>query len=332
MNPRQQEIVIKTSPVVFLKRLVIIEFLFAIGTTLISVSINLPGIYATSPLVSLASFGLIAGVFVTSIQILIVAAAFTTWYFDTYRVSKLKIMHWHASVFGERTIAQTQAVTGIKVVQSAVGHKLNYGTLKLTLLNAGRKSHLRNVPNPHHYAALIQKLIAPQQIDITKQLQIPVPEMISDGEGQYLEFKSSFSWDYRRNSVNKGLNKAVMKNIVGFMNTTGGVILMGVDDKGEILGLEKEFQSQGKPNVDGFENSFNVAFNNMIGAEYRHYIKLDFATIKDSTVARVAVIPAPEPVYLRLKNGEEFYIRTGNSSQPLSISKAVKYIQSHFEN
>ena len=68
----------------------------------------------------------------------------------------------------------------------------------------------------------------------------------------------------------------------------------------------------------------------MIGAEYRHYMSLEFEVLDNKTVGRILVFPAPEPVYLVNKKDEEFYIRTGNSSQPLSIRKAVKYIETHF--
>ncbi|MDY6874368.1 MAG: hypothetical protein SVR81_10490, partial [Chloroflexota bacterium] len=88
---------------------------------------------------------------------------------------------------------------------------------------------------------------------------------------------------------------------------------------------------QGKPNADGFENNFNTAFRNMIGPEYRPYVSLDFERIEDKTICRVVVLPTPEPVYLTHKNREEFYIRTGNASQPLTTSQAVTYVQTHFK-
>jgi len=123
-----------------------------------------------------------------------------------------------------------------------------------------------------------------------------------------------------------------MKNVVAFMNTTGGVILIGIGDEGEILGLEPEFQSMKKPNPDGFENLFNMAFNKMVGVQFSDYVSVDFELIEEKTVCRILSLPASEPVYLTISNKEEFYIRTGNSSQPLTISQAVNYIQRHFDN
>ena len=103
-------------------------------------------------------------------------------------------------------------------------------------------------------------------------------------------------------------------------------------DEGEILGLEKELQSLGKPNVDGFENVFNMAFNRMVGVEFSSFVSVDFSEIGGKTVCRVLVSAAPQPVFLNHNSKEEFYIRTGNSSQPLTISQAIQYIQTHFES
>ncbi|RMF02958.1 MAG: ATP-binding protein [Chloroflexi bacterium] len=327
-----QTLVIKTSPVVFLKRLVIIEVIWAVLASAFSFQGNLPEIYSDYGLTRFGSYAFLLGLLVTVIQIAIIAGAFMTWYLDTYRVDRKSITHWQAMGFGNRELAPLQAITELRVRQSALGDRFNYGTLELHLFGADRTALMKNIPNPHQTAEQIRTLLRPRPTDHTRQLEQPIPALIAAGEGQTVEFKSSFSWDYRRQRINRDLNKAVMKNVAGFMNTTGGAILLGVDDDGQILGLETEIQTLGKPNVDGFENSLNIAFNNMIGAEYRQFARFDFAQIEGKTVCRIVVLPSPEPVFLRLKNLEEFYIRTGNSSQPLSLSQAVKYIQTHFEN
>jgi predicted HTH transcriptional regulator len=138
-------------------------------------------------------------------------------------------------------------------------------------------------------------------------------------------------WDYRRQAVNKGLYEPVMKNIVGFMNTTGGTLLIGVGDDGEILGLEPDYQAMRKPDSDGFENVFNMAFNKMVGVEYRRFLDLSFPELEGMQVCVVKVRPASKPAYLLYKGTEAFYIRAGNGSQALSMSKATSYIREHFE-
>ena len=57
---------------------------------------------------------------------------------------------------------------------------------------------------------------------------------------------------------------------------------------------------------------------------------LAFEEIDGKTICVLSVSPAGVPVYLTFKGKEDFYIRTGNSSQPLPVSKATKYVQTRF--
>ena len=329
---QQPDIVIKTSPIIFLKRLIFIELSWALFTTWLSLQIDFSQLYSDLQLNRIASFTIIVTLVVTLLQIIFVALAFIAWHFDTYKADKGGITHQRGNFFGVSDVAPTQALIDVKVHQSRLGRTFNYGNLELVSVDSSRQVYLKNIPNPRHYAALIKGLIAPQQLDVNLQLGKSIPATIAEGEGQYVEFKSSFSWDYRQQRVNKDLNKAVMKNVVAFMNTTGGVILIGVGDEGEILGLEPELESMKKPNPDGFENLFNMAFNKMVGVQFSDYVSVDFEVIEGKTVCRILTLPASEPVYLIYGNKEEFYIRTGNSSQPLTISQAVNYIRRHFDN
>ncbi|MCB0164208.1 MAG: putative DNA binding domain-containing protein [Anaerolineae bacterium] len=325
------KIIVKPTPVVFIRNLIIIEFVWAVAAWLVSLQFSPTELYNDFQLARFGPFGIILTMVITTFQILIIAAAFLLWYTDTYEIDRETIVRRRGGLFGVSQVAPTQTLTEVDVSQSKLGETFNYGTLILTRVGAADQGYLHNIPNPRHYAALIKTLVDPQQLDIQAALQKSIPDHIAAGEGQHCEFKASFAWDYRRHSINKELHKAVMKNIVGFMNTTGGILLLGVGDDGEIVGLEQEFQSQGKPNADGFEINFNSTFRAMIGPEYRPYVSLDFVQIDEKTICRVMVLPTPEPVYLTHKNQEEFYIRTGNASQPLTISQTVTYVQTHFK-
>ena len=156
-----------------------------------------------------------------------------------------------------------------------------------------------------------------------------VKEMMDSGEHEKLEFKTSLRWDTQRQQVNKELEKTIMKTVAAFLNSGGGYLLIGVDDKGQPMGLENDFASLPKSSADGFENHFNNLFNNMIGPEYRQWVRLDFSRVGDSkTICRVSVEQSHKPVYLKTGNGEDFYIRTGNVTTPLKMSEVATYISS----
>lgn len=79
-----------------------------------------------------------------------------------------------------------------------------------------------------------------------------VTELISiirKGENKFVEFKSSlYTPFYNGAEPDKNFNvdiliHTVMKNIVGFVNTKGGQLFIGVSDSGEIIGLDQDFSN-----------------------------------------------------------------------------------------
>ncbi len=149
-------------------------------------------------------------------------------------------------------------------------------------------------------------------------------------ERKNLEFKSSLRWDLKENKVNHFLEKTVMKTITSFLNSEGGHLVIGVDDNKKVLGLANDMATLRKQNLDGFENHFNNVFNGMVGAEQRRYVNLTYVDTSAGPCCVVSVAPSSNPAYLQFDDNEEFYIRTGNSTMPLKISEASRYIKNRF--
>lgn len=63
--------------------------------------------------------------------------------------------------------------------------------------------------------------------------------ILQQGEGKHIEFKDA------RDSVPSSLYETV----VSFSNTEGGVILLGVDDEGKVLGIDSSVGSILKKNI-----------------------------------------------------------------------------------
>ena len=62
-----------------------------------------------------------------------------------------------------------------------------------------------------------------------------ITELIAQGEGTRLEFKSTIS------SANR-----IAKTLVAFANTSGGLLVIGVDDDGRVSGIESEYHEMQK--------------------------------------------------------------------------------------
>ena len=328
---RFDELAIKKSPFVFIKLLVLIEFLFALTPFVIAALINARRAYEDTALARTVSYDLLSAVTLTTLLVLVLIAAFIAWYIPTYLVSPERVLLRRGGLFSDRKLADTQQIASMRVRQGWLARRLNYGSLELVEQD-GTVGVLRNIPSPTETAEQIEALI-----DRTLDLPAAAPpvrtpqELIAAGEGQFVEFKSSLMWDYRQRRANKDLYEPVMKNVVGFLNTRGGTLLIGVDDEGAVLGLEPDYGVMKKNDKDGFENVFNMAFGSMIGLEFRRYVEVAFPVVDDREICVVTVTAADQPAYLTNKGVEKFYIRAGNASQALTVSKATQFIRSRFD-
>jgi hypothetical protein len=178
------------------------------------------------------------------------------------------------------------------------------------------------------------------KITATEETVAPVSleEMIAEGESDELEFKSTLRWDLREALVNRKLEEVIMKTAAAFANSDGGTLLIGVDDNGNVLGLEPDYYSLGGADRDKFELHLRNLLNQQFGTGFvTSKVTIKFHAIGDKDVCQIGTPAANEPVILKVKdkNGqptEKFYARSGNSSQEIPLSEMSAYIKERFHS
>lgn len=156
----------------------------------------------------------------------------------------------------------------------------------------------------------------------------PLADLIGMGEGISLEFKSTLQWDVVQNKQNTELRDVVLKTLVAFMNTEGGTLLIGVEDSGQVYGLEKDLRIL-KGSKDRFLQLLNTLVADRIGAEYTPYVSIRLDEMDGRQVCVVDTSKASEPAFLSGANEREFYIRNGNTTIRLDAEKTLEYIHQH---
>jgi Schlafen, AlbA_2/Bacterial extracellular solute-binding proteins, family 3 len=154
--------------------------------------------------------------------------------------------------------------------------------------------------------------------------------IIEKGESDRIEFKSSLRWDYREEKANKVLEDVIVKNISAFLNTEGGMLFIGVDDDGNILGLENDYQVLRKGNADGFLLVMTNLINKHFGKHTHRLIHSNIVIINGKQVCIVEMSKSEKPVFLKKGEKEKFYIRAAAASLPLGLQEATDYIRSHW--
>lgn len=155
--------------------------------------------------------------------------------------------------------------------------------------------------------------------------------LLDAGEHETTEFKSSLRWNRRRKQIDKNLENAVVKTVAGFLNgPQGGILLIGVNDAGTAVGIGDDINTLGskKRNRDGFELHFRNLVAAKIGEAATSYVAVTFHEIDGKDIFHVTVKPSSKPVFIKNLQGQEtLYLRIGNSTRPLPLSEAVKYVQ-----
>lgn len=163
--------------------------------------------------------------------------------------------------------------------------------------------------------------------------EIDYKEIIKEGEHHNLEFKSTFGYSVDEEKPDKSMKFAVTKSIAGFLNADGGTLLVGVrDQKGEIYGLEKDYESSFKKNKDSFlmefRNNLESSFKDVI---IRRHIEYSIVKIDDKEILVVDVEKSREPIFLKKDNQKILYVRKGEKVDPMTdIEEVQEYIEEHW--
>jgi len=163
-------------------------------------------------------------------------------------------------------------------------------------------------------------------------------ELIKLGETSQLEFKSSFRFDYKLKIVNKDLESVIAKSIAAFSNASGGTLLIGVNDDGEVLGIEKDINTLKRKDLDFFENTLRSFLNKTFSVSFvTQNLTVKFPVVNQKVICRIDVISGNDPVFVEInKKGtksERFYLRSGNTSQEIvSLREINDYIKDRFSD
>ncbi|CAI8307539.1 MAG: Uncharacterised protein [Bacteroidota bacterium] len=156
-------------------------------------------------------------------------------------------------------------------------------------------------------------------------------ELILIGENEKLELKSTLRYDLRENTVNKKLEFVIAKTISAFLNSEGGVLIIGVDDDGNALGLDKDFETLSKKDIDGFELHLRNLISKHLGSSFEKYLKVSFPTIDEKTICKIQILKSGIPVFATFEGKENFYVRIGNSSIPKNRAEQSEYERLHWK-
>jgi membrane protein YdbS with pleckstrin-like domain len=318
-----RQTVIRRSPIVIARDFIALQFCAVALYYLAGTVAHYTQIWRGFRIAAFVPFPMAQAAVIFGVEVLMVMYIFFIWNRRTLRIGNGQLTAEEGIIVRRRTVIPLDRIASSSCKQSIVGRLANYGTVVLNDRAGGTLLRLGSIADPRDFMALIS---APNGgSPDTEPLRL-----LAAAEDERLERKSSFRWDLKAKAVNRSLEKAAMKTIAAFMNTDGGHLLLGVDDQGRPLGLERDFASLVRKDADGFENHFSNVLAAMLGPSFRQFVALRPFEHEGKTCLLVSVSAAGRPVYLSDEGREEFFIRTGNGTTGLKMSEAHRYIETRF--
>jgi len=161
---------------------------------------------------------------------------------------------------------------------------------------------------------------------LTTAMNTSTFSLIEQGENDFVEFKSTLRWNLFTKKFDKEIENATIKTIAAFLNSSGGTLIVGVDDKKEMLGLKND-----KFNDDDHcLLHLTKLIQDKISMQHTRFVTANIEKSNGTSILRIDVKPSIEPAYVIHNNEEIFYIRSGPSTAQLRISEIYDYIHSRF--
>ena len=194
-------------------------------------------------------------------------------------------------------------------------------TARVTRQVAVQQRHKALVAENRALASQLREALSAEQEDMASG-EHTLPQIIQRGENERVEFKSTLRWNLKTDRAERVIEKAWLKTVVAFLNSSGGTLIVGVDDEGAILGITPDSFD----NEDKYLLHVNNRLQEHVGLAHSACIRYHLAAVGEHKVLVIQCRPSSQPVFLKMGKEEEFFIRIGPGSRKLSTSEVVSYV------
>jgi hypothetical protein len=161
-----------------------------------------------------------------------------------------------------------------------------------------------------------------------------VEHLLHSGESHAVELKSSLRADTLGRGVPpKVIEKVAARTVAGFMNSKGGLLIIGVDDEGKPLGLEPDLATIGRKDLDGLQQTLVTVLSSQLGTDVAASVRIHLTKVAPDG-HDIVLVDCPsygKPVFLIDGGAKEFHVRAGNTTRLMDVEEASSYISEHWK-
>jgi hypothetical protein len=163
-------------------------------------------------------------------------------------------------------------------------------------------------------------------IDVSPELLVKLDESAT------LEFKSTLRVCINSRKTEKFVEQSILKSVAALANSSGGQLVIGVNDEGAVLGLDLDYGSLPRQNRDGFEQYLSTMMLNAFGEAFAaNNLSFVFHTVENRDICvihvrRSSLLQFVEQVSASGIKSQKLYARIGNSSREIPPEKIQNFV------
>lgn len=244
------------------------------------------------------------------------------------KLSNLRILK-----LSHNNIVEIKGLEGLKISQLDISYNLINEVKGLDKLPNLNNLNIKNNPIIDREEFLLNR-----DVDVIRDFCMEknqlIKGIIGDGEDETTEYKETFRVDVKQGRKNKLLKEEVTKALCALLNKFGGEIFIGVNDSGEIQGIERDLNTYGKKsersaNKDAYYQDITKTIREHLGPKVINLIAVDFIPISNKEIVKLSIKRSFEPIFFR---DNDFYVRIGPASVKMNTKESIDYIRSNFAN
>jgi hypothetical protein len=200
----------------------------------------------------------------------------------------------------------------------------------------GNKSHLKfNLESPSEKQVEVVHQISLPTDSPDDEIQVDPRKHSKYGyEDHQKEFKSSLV--FPAGGIQPDIDKQVLiisKTIAGFQNAEGGTLYLGVDDSGNVCGINEDYKylnsstidtNTYQTNTDGYENKIRSSIRHLLGSLANANLRIEFDTSDNRSICIVHIAASDRPVFMQ---GSKLFQRAGNMTQLLKDDEITYFVE-----
>jgi len=169
-----------------------------------------------------------------------------------------------------------------------------------------------------------------RRLDGIRATRAEVEQILAGDETATLEFKSSLRTPIRTltkeekshiSSLQRDLEHAVLKTVTAFLNSYGGILVIGVADDHSVIGIEVDYPTT-MGSSDGWRLKFDKLVSEHLDKGALNFIDLRLEPWRGRTIAIVKCSKREEPTLI---GDDELFVRRTASSAKLSMREALAW-------